>query len=182
MDAAVSAALRAGADVLVAPVPGPIGRDGRHLVAWRCQHPALLAYEDARLFAARHSPDIRVYVSPESIEAFVASYLAFSGGRVVSDRSDAAGTEIGRPDQTFRRIRLESEFGRTVVWATDGHLPYPYGRETTGYEVADLDATLDRARSAGVEILVEPVRSERRASAMVEFPGGYIAEIHAPTQ
>jgi hypothetical protein len=25
-----------------------------------------------------------------------------------------------------------------VVLVTDGHLPYPYGRETTGYEVSDL--------------------------------------------
>lgn len=33
--------------------------------------------------------------------------------------------------------------------ATDGHLPYPYGRETTGYEVANLADALARAAAAG---------------------------------
>jgi hypothetical protein len=62
---------------------------------------------------------------------------------------------------------------------TDGHLPYPYGRELTGYEVTDLNETLAKAKSTGVNVLVEPYSSGDRASAMVEFPGGYIAEIHA---
>jgi predicted enzyme related to lactoylglutathione lyase len=66
-----------------------------------------------------------------------------------------------------------------TVLVTDGHLPFPYGRETTGYETADLDATLQKARESGAEILVEPYQSGERRAAMVEFPGGYIAEIHA---
>ncbi len=66
-----------------------------------------------------------------------------------------------------------------VVFVTDGHLPYPYGRETTGYEVADLTATLRTAQRVGVTILVPPFASGGRRSAVVEFPGGYIAEIHS---
>jgi hypothetical protein len=62
---------------------------------------------------------------------------------------------------------------------TDGHLPYPYGHEVTGYEVADLSDTLAKAKAAGVSILVAPYTSDQRNAAVVQFPGGYIAEIHA---
>ena len=79
----------------------------------------------------------------------------------------------------IRRIRIESVFGKMTVFVTDGHLPYPYGRELTGYEVADLKDTLAKATASGATILVEPFTSEDRTSAMVQFPGGYIAEIHA---
>ena len=69
-----------------------------------------------------------------------------------------------------------------TAFVTDGHLPWPYGREMTGYEVADLNATLAKAKDANATILIEPFVSEGRVSAMVQFPGGYIAEIHAPAK
>ena len=75
---------------------------------------------------------------------------------------------------------MTSGYGRTTVIVTDGALAWPYGREKTGYEVADLDATLAKAQAAGVKLLVPPVTAGDRRSAMVEFPGGYIAEIHQP--
>ncbi len=53
---------------------------------------------------------------------------------------------------------MESTFGKFTVLVTDGHLPYPYGREITGYEVADLQETIAKAKAAGVEILVDPWR------------------------
>jgi predicted enzyme related to lactoylglutathione lyase len=49
----------------------------------------------------------------------------------------------------------------------------------TGYEVANLKDTLAKATGAGAKILVDPFTSDRRESAMVQFPGGYVAEIHA---
>ena len=66
-----------------------------------------------------------------------------------------------------------------TVLVTDGHLPWPRGRETTGYEVADLAATLDKATAAGAKVPVAPFASGGRHVAMVEFPGGYVAELHA---
>jgi predicted enzyme related to lactoylglutathione lyase len=68
-----------------------------------------------------------------------------------------------------------------TVFVTEGHLPNPYGRELTGYEVANLKDTLAKASASGATILVAPFTSEDRTSAMVQFPGGYIAEIHAPS-
>jgi hypothetical protein len=66
------------------------------------------------------------------------------------------------------------------VFVTDGHLPYPYGRELAGYEVGNLDETLAKAKAAGATILVESRQLQYRRSAIVQFPGGFIAEIHAP--
>ena len=122
-----------------------------------------------------------VYVSPERADAFTRSFLNFSHGNVVSDDSNAPGVEIGRSNDTYRRIRIESVFGKIAVFVTDGHLPYPFGREMTGYEVNDLQGTLAKAKASGGVVLVDPFTSDERAAAMVQFPGGYIAEIHAVT-
>jgi hypothetical protein len=126
-------------------------------------------------------PENRVYISPLRSAAFVKSYLVFSHGKVVSDDAKAPGVEIGRAGDTYRRIRIESAFGKLTAFVTDGHLPYPYGRELTGYEVTNLNETLAKAKSAGVTVLVELYRSGDRGSAMLLFPGGYIAEIHSLT-
>ena len=65
---------------------------------------------------------------------------------------------------------------------TDGHLPWPYGRELTGSEVSSLEETLAKATAAGAKILVAPFSADARVSSIVQFPGGYIAEIHAATR
>jgi predicted enzyme related to lactoylglutathione lyase len=66
-----------------------------------------------------------------------------------------------------------------VVFVTNGQLKWPFGRENTGYEVDDLSAVLERAKANGAIVLVQPFEEAGRSSAMVQFPGGYIAEIHA---
>jgi hypothetical protein len=91
----------------------------------------------------------------------------------------APGAEIGRPGDTYRRVRIESLFGKITVLVTDGHLPYPYGHEMTGYEVAAIAETLAKAKASGAAILIESYKADGREAAMVEFPGGYIAEIHS---
>jgi len=126
-----------------------------------------------------HVPENRVYVSPDRVTEFVKSFLQFSQGDIVSDDHAAPGVEVGQPSAKVRRIRIESIFGKMTVYVTDGHLPYPYGRENTGYEVDDLDATLTKAKMLGVTILVAPFSSDHRRSAILQFPGGYIAEIHS---
>ena len=80
--------------------------------------------------------------------------------------------------ETYRCVRITSLFGNMQVLVTDGHLPYPFGHEVTGYQVQDLTATLEKAKAAGVKILSAPYATKDRMSAMVEFPGGYIAEVH----
>ena len=179
IDAAVKAAQAAGADVLVATFPDPIGRDvvvqwpgGVNMqLYWHTTKPNYAAFETI--------PENRVYLSPERADAFTKGFLRFSHGKIVSDDPKAPGVEIGRVEDSFRRIRIESVFGKMTVLVTDGHLPYPYGRELTGYEVKDLDDTIGKAKASGATVLVEPFAADHRQSAMVQFPGGYIAEIHA---
>ncbi len=179
MDAAVRAAKAAGADVLVATFPDPIGQDA--IIQWPGGVDMQLYVHKTAPSAAplQTIPENRVYVSPGRADAFTRAFLAFSRGRVTSDDRQAPGAEIGRPGERFREIRIDSGFGKLTVLVTDGHLPFPYGRETTGYEVADLADTLAKARTAGVAILVAPYLSRGRDAAVIQFPGGYIAEIHA---
>ncbi|MFF2502390.1 hypothetical protein ACFVTY_03205 [Streptomyces sp. NPDC058067] len=61
---------------------------------------------------------------------------------------------------------------------TDGCLPYPLGRETTGYAVKDLTATLRKAEAARAQVLWAPYDGKGGSNAMVQFPGGYVAELH----
>jgi predicted enzyme related to lactoylglutathione lyase len=181
MDVAIKAARVAGADVLVEPFPDPIGRDAviqwpggvNTQIYWHTTPPSYAPFQAV--------PENRVYVSRQRSAAFVKSFLQFSHGKVVFDQPKAPGVEIGRAGDTYRRIRIESTFGKLTAFVTDGHLPYPFGREFTGYEVTNLNETLAKAKSAGVTVLVEPYRSEDRGSVMVLFPGGYIAEIHSLT-
>ena len=179
LDAAVTYAKSQGADVLVEPFPDPIGRDA--VVQWPGGVNMQLYWHTTapKYDALQTVPENRVYVSTERAGSFVRDFIAFSRGTIVSDDATAPGVEIGKPGQSYRRIRLQSAFGKVTVFVTDGHLPWPYGREMTGYEVANLPDTLAKATSAGATVLVQPFTSDGRQSAMVQFPGGYIAEIHS---
>jgi len=181
MDGAIGAAKATGADVLVAAFNDPIGRDS--IIQWPGGvNTQLYWHTTAPSYAPLQTiPENRVYVSPDRVDAFLRSFLAFSRGKVVSDDAHAPGVEIGRPNDTYRRIRIQSNFGKLTALVTDGHLPYPYGREITGYEVANLADTLAKAKAASAEILVAPYTADQRDAALVQFPGGYIAEIHSPT-
>jgi len=179
IDAAVRAARATGADVVVAPFDDPIGKD--LIIQWPggvntqlYWHTTTPSYAQLQLI-----PENRVYVSTDRVAAFLKSFLAFSHGKLISDDPHAPGVEIGRPTETCRRIRVTSGFGKLALFVTDGHIPYPYGRETTGYEVANLADTLAKAMAAGVTILVPPYSADGRSAAVVQFPGGYIAEIHS---
>jgi hypothetical protein len=179
MDAAVRSAKAHDADIVVAPFKDPIGRDV--IVAWPgCVHMQLYWHTTPPNYAKLQTiPENRVYVSIERADTFVRAFMGFSGGKVVSDDRHAPGVEIGRPSDTYRRVRIESTFGKVTVLATDGHLPYPYGHEITGYEVANLADTLSKAKAAGAAVVVDPYTADGRQASVVAFPGGYIAEIHS---
>ncbi len=179
MDAAVSAAKVTGADVLVTPFDDPIGKDAiiqwpggvNTQLYWHTTPPSYKPLETI--------PENRVYVSSDRADTFIRSFLSFSKGDIVSDDDRAPGIEIGRPRDTYRRVRISSNFGKLTVFVTDGQLPYPYGREFTGYEVTNLGETLAKAKGAGATILVGPYQADQRQGSFVQFPGGYIAEIHS---
>jgi hypothetical protein len=138
MDADVKSAKAHGADVTVATFPDPIGRDA--IIAWPSGvNMQLYWHNQAPNYETLQTvPENRVYVSPERADALIRNFVAFSHGKIVSDDRKAPRVEIGRPNDTYRRVRIESGFGNVTVLVTDGHLPYPFGREMTGYEVANL--------------------------------------------
>jgi predicted enzyme related to lactoylglutathione lyase len=178
IDRAVRAARAAGADVIVDAFDDPIGKDA--IIQWPGGVTMQLYWHTkAPDYAPLQSvPDNRVYVSRYEADNFVGKWLRFSHGAIVSDNRHADAAVIGRPGDTIRVIEIRSNFGNMKVFVTDGKLPFPYGRETTGYKVDDLAATLVRAQGAGVKVLSEPYSTGHGATAMLEFPGGYIAEVH----
>jgi hypothetical protein len=179
MDKAVDSARRAGAVRMVETFPDPIGRDA--LVQWpggvNMQFYWHIAKPDYAALAS--VPENRIYLTADAADHFVSAWKHFSQSTIISDDAKAPGVEIGMPGGTYRRIRLTSGYGRMTIAVSNGALPWPYGRDLTGYEVADLDATLTRAGAAGVTTLVPAYTSGDRRAALVQFPGGYIAEIHA---
>src|ERR1700747_546816 len=144
---AIRAAKATGADVLVTPFNDPIGRDA--IIQWPGGvNTQLYWHTTAPSYASLHTvPENRVYVSQDRVDAFVRSFVAFFHGSVVSDEPRAPGVEIGRPAETYRRVRIESKFGKLTALVTEGHLPYPYGRETTGYEVTNLTDTATKTKN-----------------------------------
>ncbi len=179
LDSAIRSAVKAGATRRISDFPDPIGRDT--VVQWPGGvNMQLYWHTKAPNYPALATvPENRVYLTPDSADAFVRSWASFARGRVVSDERSADAGEIGQPGKTYRRIRITARYGKTTVMVSDNHLPWPYGRETTGYEVANLEVTLAKGSAAGVETLVAPHREQGRQSAIVRFPGGYIAEIHS---
>lgn len=181
MDKAVKAAREAGAEVIVEPFQDPIGKDAviqwpggvKMQLYWHFKPPSNPPLQSI--------PDNRVYVSRDQADNFVRAFVRFARATIVSDNKGADAGEIGRPGETYRRIRISSLFGNMQVFVTDGHLPYPFGLETTGYLVNDVSATLDKAKAAGAQILSQPFKTDDRATAILEFPGGYIVEVHSQT-
>jgi hypothetical protein len=97
-------------------------------------------------------PDNRVYVSPDAIDQFLRSYLSFTRDSVAADDKSADAALIGKHHTTCREIHITSGFGNTVVFVTDGHLPYPYGEEVAGYAVANVSDTIGKADAAGAKV------------------------------
>jgi hypothetical protein len=176
--AGVADATRSGALLMVSPWNDPIGKDAivafpggvNEQIYWHTTAPS---YPPLATI-----PQSRVYLTPGAAAAFIRDYLAFTRGHITLDDSHADGGQIGLPGTKFREVAISSAFGKTLVIITDGHLPYPFGLETTGYAVTSLTATLARARSAGAKVVWGPYHSATADTAMVKFPGGYIAEVH----
>jgi hypothetical protein len=179
MDRALAAARAAGAEVIVDKFQDAIGYDA--VIQWPGGVKMQLYWHfTAPSYAPLLTvPDNRIYLSSDIVDVFVRDFLKFSRGSILADDRKADAGEIGRPGEIYRRIRLDSDFGKMQVSVTDGHLPYPFGREISGYQVSDLAATLALGRAAGAKLLFGPFEASDRSSALLQFPGVYIAEVHS---
>jgi len=179
MDQALASARQAGASVVVDSFKDPIGIDA--VIQWPGGVMMQLYWHfTAPSYAPlAFIPENRIYVARDRIDNFVHAFLHFSRGKLLSDAWHADGAELGRPGSEYRRIRIESKFGKMQIMATDGQIPYPFGHEITGYEVANLKDTLAKAAAHGAKLLAGPIDKDGRRSAMLQFPGGYVAEVHS---
>lgn len=182
MDAAIASAKKAGADVIVEPFNDPIGRDA--VIQWPggvnmqlYWHTKAPNYQPLSFI-----PENRIYLSRYRVDDFIKSYQKFSNGKIVDDSQQSSAVIGGEKNSAIRVVNLSSAFGKTRIFVTDGHLNYPFGQERTGYGVTNLSETLGKATASGAKILWQSVAGEKRASAVVQFPGGYIAEIHQDTK
>ena len=179
LDAAVRAAQADGADVLVSPFDDPIGRDA--VIQWPGGVNMQLYWHTTppSYPALKTIPENRVYVSPERVQAFVHSFLGVFARESCFRRCPRAGyrdrprVRYLSPDPDFFGLRRDGSArhrraSSVSVWPRDD-----------GYEVANLADTLGKAKAAGVSVLSGPYSADGRNSAMVQFPGGYIAEIHS---
>lgn len=181
IDAAAASAVKHGAIRRITTFPDPIGRDS--IIQWPGGVNMQIYWHTTKPSYAPlvTIPENRVYLTSDAADHFIRGWTGFAHGKIVSDNPKASGIEVGQPDKTIRRVAIETGYGKMLVFVTDGQLPWPYGRDMTGYGVADLAATLAKATAAGVETLVAPYAIGNRQVAIVRFPGGYIAEIHADT-
>jgi len=178
MDEAMAQAKKTGADIIVEPFDDPIGKDA--VVQWPGGINMQLYWHTTapNYKALDYIPENRVYVSSYRINDFIKTFNAFSHGSVESDSKVNDAVIGGNNNGTVRQVVLKSQFGKMRVFSTDGHLNWPFGIERTGYGVSDLAATLDKASAAGAKILWHSNAAVKQPGAIVEFPGGYIAEIH----
>lgn len=178
IDTATATADRDGASAIVAPWTGPIGRESVVQFPGGVDFQLYEQFDMSGIPTLAAPPEYRIYLSDDAVDAFLASYLRFTGGHLVSDNKHDDGAEIGAPGTTYRRILLTSPFGDTVVLANNGYWNYPYGRDSVGYTVPNLNATIAKATSNGATVLSGPNAGDGRNSAILQFPGGYIAEFH----
>ncbi|WP_454796935.1 glyoxalase [Novosphingobium lindaniclasticum] len=179
LDAAVKSARSHGAVRRLETFPDPIGRDS--VIQWPGGVNMQLYWHTAKpnYKPLETIPENRVYLTADAAETFIKGWTGFAHAKINADDKAANGAEIGEPGKTIRRVSITSGYGKMVVYVSDGQLPWPYGRDMTGYAVSDLNATLAKASAAGVETLVAPYSTGKRQAAIVRFPGGYIAEIHS---
>jgi hypothetical protein len=89
-----------------------------------------------------------VYVAPEDLDGFVASFIGTFGGTA----SKAGVTTITpTPSETVLRF-IRSPVGTLSIFGFKTPIPYPFGAERTGYLVVDLDAAVRAAQSDGANI------------------------------
>jgi hypothetical protein len=76
-----------------------------------------------------------VYVAPEDIDKFVASFLSTFGGQ---STKQVVATVTPTPSSTTSQL-LQTPVGTVSLFGFKTPIPYPFGAERTGYLVTDID-------------------------------------------
>src|SRR5205814_5899124 len=91
-----------------------------------------------------------VYVAPDDVDKFAASFLATFGGQ---STKQVVATVTPTPSSTTSQL-LQTPVGTVSLFGFKTPIPYPFGAERTGYLVADMDEAIKVARGAGADVIV----------------------------
>src|SRR6201987_4478564 len=76
-----------------------------------------------------------VYVAPEDVDKFVASFLATFGGQ---STKPVVTTVTPTPNSRTSQL-LQKPVGAVSLFGFKPQIPYPFGADRTGYLVTDID-------------------------------------------
>ncbi|QNT78316.1 glyoxalase [Entomobacter blattae] len=172
---ALLTARQLGAKALIETFGDAIGNDA--VIIWPngVQMQLFQFFKPSQYAPLQTVPENRLYIPLEGADEFIRQFSIFSGSALIEDAIMPAG-QNPISDGAVRNVLLVSStsFGNTRIFITNGHLNYPFGRETFGYKTENLWDTLTKAVKAGAD----PLYSNNTDSTILQFPGGYIAELH----
>jgi hypothetical protein len=115
-----------------------------------------------------------IYVAPEDVDRFAASFLATFGGQ---GSKPVVTTVTPTPSSTISQL-LKTPVGMVSLFGFKSPIPYPFGAERTGYLVTDMDAAVAAARADGADVLVSPFPDPIGRDAVVQWPGGVDMQLY----
>src|SRR6478752_4583166 len=115
-----------------------------------------------------------VYVAPDDVDKFVASFTATFGGQ---STKQVVATVTPTPSSTTSQL-IQTPVGTVSLFGFKTPIPYPFGAERTGYLVADMDAAIKAARAAGADIIVAPFPDPIGRDAVIQWPGGVNMQLY----
>src|SRR5882757_6516135 len=115
-----------------------------------------------------------VYVAPDDVDKFAASFLATFGGQ---STKQVVATVTPAPSSTTSQL-LQTPVGTVSLFGFKTPIPYPFGAERTGYLVTDLDAAIQLAKAAGADVLVATFPDPIGRDAVIQWPGGINMQLY----
>src|SRR5215470_2116492 len=109
-----------------------------------------------------------VYVAPDDVDKFAASFLATFGGQ---STKQIVATVTPTPSSTTSQL-LKTPVGTVSLFGFKTPVPYPFGAERTGYLVTDIDAAVKAAQAAGADVLVATFPDPIGRDVVIQWPGG----------
>ena len=137
--------------------------------------PQLAVAEDATLWGVGPQYDsTHVYVAPEDVDKFVASFLTTFGGE---SSKQVVATVTPTPSSTTSQI-LKTPAGIVSLFGFKPPSPYPFGLERAGYLVTDIDAAVKAAQATGANVLVATFPDAIGRDAAIQWPGGVNMQLY----
>ena len=115
-----------------------------------------------------------VYVAPQVVNRFIASFLATFGG---ASTKQFTVTVTPTPSLTTSQL-LQTPVGTVSLFGFKTAVPYPFGAERNGFLVTDLDLAIKAARRAGAAVLVAPFPDPIGRDAVIQWPGGVDMQLY----